>query len=168
MIKRGVSLMSEQQKRAAAALSFLIVLAASFFLLWLSVAVIGSQESLGDKRPGRQFMLAIGSWGLLDTALKALPVIITVGIGLLARYKLKDWQFYGTVAASVIGVVAAAYLLIEVSSVETARRFWAYSPVPRLEDYNSFVSAAQATLVTTVIWLVGVLGIQLGIKGGNP
>jgi hypothetical protein len=145
----------------------LIVGAAALFLVWLMISVLTATASLGDKPPGRQFMLLVANWGAVSIALKALPPLITIGIGILARYRLRDWQFYGTVVASAMGIAAAVYLLAEVSSVDTARRFWAYSPVNRLEDYDAFVGAAQTGLGSLVVWFVAVLGIQLGVKQGT-
>jgi hypothetical protein len=154
---------TDQQKRAATALSLAIVALASLFFVWLAVEVaIGSAR--GDRMPGRAFMLAIASWDALAIALKALPLIISVGLALLGAYKLKDGLFYAIVAVSAVGLLASIYLFLEVSSVSTAKDFWAYSPADRLEDFESFVSAAQKGLGLIGGWFVTVIAVELGIK----
>lgn len=155
--------MSEQQKKAATALSLTIVAIVSLFLTWLAVEV-ATGTVLGDRVPGRLFMLGITNWDALAIALKALPVIISVGLALLGAYKLRDALFYAIVAVSVIGLFASIYLFLEVSSVSTAKHFWAYSPTDRLEDYSSFVSAAQKGLGVLGGWFLGVIGLELRIK----
>lgn len=156
--------MTAQQKRAAAFLSFLLIALTSFFLVWIALLVAFSDQSLGGKFPGRFFMLLIHNEDSLQIALKAVPFLVTFGISLLAQYKLRDWIFYGVLAVSVVGIAAATYLMIELSAVDTAKRFWQFSPVAGLEDYRSFVSAMRSSLVPFIVWFIGLLASQLGIK----
>jgi hypothetical protein len=139
---------------------------AALFLLSLFIAVMAGSGSLGDRFPGRVLMLLVHNWSFLSVTLKAVPALLTIGISIFANYKLRDLPFYLIVSVSVVGILAAVYLILEVSSVDTARRFWAYSPVASLEDYQSFVSAAQTGLGALAAWLFVVLGIQLGVKKG--
>jgi uncharacterized membrane protein YeaQ/YmgE (transglycosylase-associated protein family) len=113
-------------------------------------------------------MLAIANWDAMAVMLKALPAILSVGLALLGAYKLKDWLFYGIVGASIAGLVATAYLFMEVSAVTTAKAFWAYSPISNLEDYDAFVSAAHKGLGIVGAWLVSVILAELGIKALSP
>lgn len=159
--------MSPQQKKGAAIFSLVIVSIAVLFLLSLFVAVLFGNGSLGDRFPGRTLMLLVYNWSFLSVTLKAAPALLTIGISIFANYKLKDLPFYLIVSVSLVGILMSVYLILEVSSVETARRFWAYSPVTSLEDYQSFVSAAQTGLGAIATWLVLVLGIQLGVKKGG-
>lgn len=156
--------MTEQQNRGTAIVSVVIVGVVSAYLLWLSLAVVGSDMRLGDYQPGRTFMLAIHNWSGLSLFLKSVPIIVTLGITIFARYKLKDWQFFALIILSMIGIVASLYLYLEVSTVETARKFWAYSPVQALETYDAFVGKAQASLAVVGGWLIGLVAIQLGVK----
>lgn len=158
--------MSPQQKKGAAIFSLALVSVAVLFLLLLFAAIIFSSGSLGDRFPGRVLMLLVHNWSFLSVTLKAAPALLTIGISVFANYKLKDLPFYLIVSVSLVGILLSVYLILEVSSVDTARRFWAYSPVTSLEDYQSFVSAAQTGLGAIAAWLVLVLGIQLGVKKG--
>lgn len=159
--------MTMQQKKAATALSLLIVLGASLLLLWLAIFV-ASGHAQGDKLPARMFMLAIANWDGLAIMLKLLPAILSVGLAFLGAYKLKDPLFYAVVGTSVLGLVATAYLFMEISAVATAKTFWAYSPVSNLEDYQSFVGAAQKGLGVVGGWFVTIILAELGIKALSP
>ena len=155
--------MNNQQKKAATALSLAIVGLASLFLIWLAFEVaIGTAR--GDRVPGRLFMLAVANWDALAIVLKSLPALISVGLAFLGAYKLKDGLFYAIVAASAAGLLASVFLFLEVSSVSTAKDFWAYSPADRLEDYQSFVSAAQKGLGLVGGWFVAAIAVELRIK----
>jgi hypothetical protein len=156
--------MSQRHKRTVAGLSLFIIFIVCICLLALVYAVFVSTGPLGKSFPGRQFMLLLQSWSALGIALKALPPAITVGVGIFVRYKLKDWQYYGTLAVAFIGACAALALLVEVGSITTARRFWAYSPTPSLSDYDAFVGPAQTALALILGWLVSLVLIQVGLK----
>jgi hypothetical protein len=156
--------MDERRKRGAAILSLGIVGITAGFVVWLWAETIFSSHALGNNFPGRQFMLIAYSWSPLAIASKGGFPIITFGITIIGRYKIKDWQYYLTLLTCAAGAAAALYLVFEVSSVDTARRFWAYSPISALEDYSSFVSAAQISLCAVATWLIVLLGIQVGVK----
>jgi hypothetical protein len=156
--------MTEQQKRAATAVSLVVIIVVSTLLLILAYAVFFTTGSLGNRFPGRQFMLVVHSWSVLGIALKTLPPIVSIGVAIFVRYKLRDWVFYAVLTLSAAGAVAALLLLLEVASIDTARRFWAYSPADGLDDFASFASAAQTALGAIILWLVGVFGLQLGLK----
>jgi len=114
-------------------------------------------------------MLTIANWDALAVALKSLPAIVSIGLALLGAYKLRDWLFYSIIAISALGLLASVYLFLEVSSVSTAKSFWAYSPTDRLDDYETFVAAAQKGLGLLGGWFLVVVGVELGIKslGGS-
>ncbi len=156
--------MTAQQKRAAAFLSFLLIALTSAFLLWLALLVAWSSQPLGGEFPGRFFILLIHDVSSLQIALKSVPFLVVFGISLLGNYQLRDWIFYGTIAVSVSGIAAATYLLMELNAIPTARRFWQYSPVEGLHDYQSLVAAMRSSLVPFIAWFVGLLASQLGIK----
>lgn len=158
--------MTDAQKKAAAALSLTIVTLAVLFLVWLTIA-IASGKSRGDEMPGSLFMLAISSWGALALALKALPGLVSIGLAVLGAYKLKDPIFYAIVVIAVVGLFSSIYLLLEVGSEVPAQSFWAYSPTPQLQDYESFVAAAQKGLGIFIAWFVIVISVELGIKKGG-
>lgn len=160
--------MTQQQRRGAAIFGLVIVGVVTLLLLWLALEVATMRHPLGNNAPGREFMLIISSWDAAGIFLKAIPPAVTVGITVLMRYKLKDWQYYASLAACAAGAACAAYLFFEVSAVATARRFWSYSPVPKLEDYAAFTLAAQLALGLTGAWLIGLLLIQIGVKRGAP
>ena len=159
--------MTGRQKRAAAFISLLLIALTSIFLIWIAALVIWSEDPLGGQFPGRFFMLLIHSENHLQTALEAVPFLVTFGISLLANYKMRDWIFYSIVAVTVAGISAATYLMIELSAIDTAKRFWQFSPVAGLEDYRSFVSAMRSSLVPFIAWFIGLLLSQLGIKFGQ-
>ncbi len=96
--------------------------------------------------------------------LKALPILVSIGLTILASYKLKDWQYYATVAVALLGVIASAWLYVELGAPDQARRFWAYSPLLEISDYDSFAGQARSFLMIMGLWFVGILGSQLGIK----
>lgn len=159
--------MTLQQKRGAAIFSLFIVSIAVLFVVSLFIAIVFGSGSLGDHFPGRTLMLLVHNWSILSLTLKAVPAVITIGISIFAKYRLKDLPFYLIISVSAVGIIISAYLILEISSIETARRFWAYSPVADLEDYESFVSAAQTGLGTIAAWLVAVFAIQIGVKRGE-
>lgn len=131
----------------------------------LAVATGFSEGPLGDRFPGRQLVLLVHTRSLLETLLQGIPALVTIGISIVAGARLKDWQYYATVAVTVIGVVTCIYLVMELSDPEQAQRFWAYSPVPEIENYATFIGAAQPFLVVAGAWFVAILGIQLGLTG---
>lgn len=153
--------MNDRQKKATTFLSLAIVAVACGLLVLLAISVFFTVGSLGNRFPGREFMLVIGSWSALGLALKGLPPIITLGITYFTGYKLKTWQFWGMLIVSALGAVAAICILVEIGSVDTARRFWAYSPTPGLDSFEAFVPAARTGLVAIIVWLVAVVGLQL-------
>ena len=158
--------MDDRQKRTLTTISLLFVLAAAGFNFWLAAAVLEG-AARGDKEPGRLFMLLIADWDTASVAFKTMPAILTVGLAGLGAYKLKDWLFYAIVGASVSGLIASGYLLFEVTSVETAKAFWAYSPSDKLQDYESFVRAAKLGLGVFCGWFLGVIAAELGLRLGS-
>jgi hypothetical protein len=74
------------------------------------------------------------------------------------------YEFYCIVLLSVVGFLASGYLLFEISSVDTAKRFWPYSPADNLQDYQSFVRAARIGLGAMVAWFLSVILIELGLR----
>jgi hypothetical protein len=152
-----------RQKRAASVISLLLVVAASAFFLWLAIDVLVGRVR-GVAQPARFFMLMIADWDVASVAFKSLPLLISAGLAALGVYKAKDWLFYAIVGVSVVGFLSSGYLLFEVASVETAKRFWAYSPSDSLQDYVSFVRSARTGLGAMVSWFVGVILIELGIR----
>lgn len=156
--------MTDQQRRAAATITLLVVLFSTCALGAVAIAVIRGSGPLGEHFPGRQFILIIHDQSGLQTMLKALPIIVSVGLTIVARYKLKDWQYYATVAVTVIGIMASAYLYVELAAADQARRFWAYSPVEGVDNYASFTGLARSFLMIMGLWFMGILGAQLGMK----
>ncbi len=157
--------MTRQQKRAAATISFGIVLLSALALAILAIVTGLASGPLGDRFPGRQLILLVHTQRFLETLLQALPALITLGISIIARTRLKDWQFYATVMVSVIGVAMCVYLVMEFSAPEQAQRFWAFSPVGEIQNYASFIDAVRPFLIATGIWFMAILGIQLGLTG---
>jgi hypothetical protein len=155
--------MDEQKKRAAATLSLLIIVLGALSLAILTFQVGGQSGVLGNRFAGRQLVLLIHIRGSLDMLLAALPAILSFGLSALAGVRLKDWQFYATIAVTVAGIAMSIYLVMELSDPDQARRFWAYSPVAAIHNYESFIAAAKPFLVGVGAWFVGVLGIQLGV-----
>ena len=153
--------MTEQQKRAAGALSLTIVTVVSAYLSWLAIEV-GRGAARGDQAPGLLFMLAISNWDALSIMLKAAPIIISVGLALMGSYQMRDALFYALLAVSAVGVAATIYLLLELNSISIAKEFWQYSTTD-IADPDKFSSAVRKTLVPVGAWLVGVIGIELGI-----
>lgn len=163
--------MDEQKQRAAATISLLIIVAGVIFLSILAAQIAGPREALGDRFAGRQFILLAHIRSSLDIILAALPAIISFGLSVLAGVRFKDWQFYTTIAVTVGGVLLCIYMVMELADPVQAQRFWAYSPVATIDNYESFTAAAQPLLVGVGAWFVGVLGVQLGvtaIQGAQP
>lgn len=162
--------MTEQQRRAAATVSLLLIVVSALGITTLLGFTLFGSDPLGDRFPGRQFILLIHDPGGLQTMLKALPIIVSVGLTVLATYKLKDWQYYATVAVALLGVIACAWLYNEIKDPIEARRYWAYSPILEISDYNSFTGQARSFLMIMGLWFAGILASQLGIKnlGGTP
>lgn len=156
--------MTLQQKRAAAIISFAIVGLAAGFLMLTAFALLGSGEALGNRFPGRNFVLAAHNRNDLEIMFKLLPVLLSVGIPIFAQYKLKDWQYWATLAVSILGIAASVYLLMELSDPEQAARFWAYSPVAEVHTFKTFTEGTRPSLIFAGGWFLSVLLIQLGIK----
>jgi hypothetical protein len=159
--------MTAQQKRAATGLSLLIVAVAAAFFTWLAIDV-SSGTAGGETAPGREFMAATANWGGLATALKLLPVVVSLGLAFLGRYHLKDWLFYAILGVSVVGAAATLYLFLELSTSEVAKAFWQHALVDSIQDPESFASAAQKGLGATLAWFVAAIVTQLGIKTSGP
>lgn len=157
--------MSERQKRAAATISFGIVLVCVLALVVLATATGATGKPLGDRFPGRQLILLVHTRNLFETMLQGIPALITIGISIVTRGRLKDWQYYATVAVTVIGIAMCVYLVMELSDPDQAQRFWAFSPVSEIENYASFNDVARPFFVTAGVWFVAILGIQLGLTG---
>jgi hypothetical protein len=86
-----------------------------------------------------------------------------LGLSIVAGARLKDWQFYATVAVTVLGIVMCVYMVMELSDPVQAQRFWAYSPVDAINNYATFNAAARPFLVAVGGWFVAVLTVQLGV-----
>ncbi len=155
--------MNRRQKRAATAVALAIVAVAALYLFWLALAV-HSGTVIGEKAPGRGFMLVIANWDGLAIALKSIPILLTIGLAYLGAYRMKDWIYYSIIGVTLLGVVSAVYLYNEIITRETAQNFWAYSPAPALRQYETFVVAAQKGLGVAIAWFVVVLMSELGIK----
>jgi len=155
--------MTERQKRAAATISFGVVFLATALLLILAVQTAGSTNPLGDHFLGRQFILLVHTRSTIELLLEALPAVLSVGMSIFAASRLKDWQFYATVAVTVLGIALCVYLVMELSDPDQARRFWAYSPVEDIGNYQTFTTAARPFLVAIGGWLVAILVTQLGM-----
>jgi hypothetical protein len=158
---------NERQKRAATALSLFLVGLAVAFLVWLAVEVAFGHPR-GDAQPARLFMLLIARWDALALVFKAVPMIASIGLARVGAYPMKDGLFYAIVLFTVLGGVSVVYLWVELSSVSTAKSFWAYSPTDRLQDFEAFLAAFQKGLGAFGTWFVAVLLIELGVKQQGP
>lgn len=155
--------MNDRQKRALINFSVVLVVGAAAYFVWLFAAVVGGYAR-GDVWPGKFLMLLIVDWNSVLGAFKGLAVLIAGGIAYVGAYKIKNWIFYAIVGVLAIGFLATSYLFFEVTSVSTAKKFWAYSPMDRLQDYHSFVTAARVGLGIFCSWFIGILGSVLGVR----
>lgn len=163
--------MTPRQKRAAATISFGILVLSATFLGVLAYQTGMLTDPLGDHFAGRQFILLAHTRGTLETLLEALPAIISLGMSIIAGSRLRDWQFYATVAVTIVGIAACIYLVVELDDPNQARRFWAYSPINEIYNKATFAAVSKPFLVAAGGWFVAVLGIQLGVtapQGGPP
>jgi hypothetical protein len=155
----------DRQKKALTGISLLLVVAGTAFVLWLAGTVLQG-TARGNQQPGRIFMLLIADWNTTAGVFKALPILISLGLAGFGAYKIKDWLFYTIVGFSLGGLIASGYLFFEVTSVTTAKEFWAYSPTDKLQDYESFVAAAKVGLGVFCGWFIGVIAAELGVRLG--
>jgi hypothetical protein len=152
-----------QKRQNLAAAGLLIGAVAALFLLFaaLDVAALGGTLN-GQRGVGRIFLL------LLDTKIDpkitvAIGGILGVGGSYIAGGGLSDRLFYAIVVISAVAAVLCLLLLVLLSDAQLAQAIYNYGSV-RIADADSFRTASTWVLVELALWLLGVVGVQVGVR----
>ena len=156
----------QRQRIAAAGLLVAVLCLIMFaFLTWNGAAFFGSLT--GEHGVGRLFLL------ILDTKIDsrvwtAAAGILGVGAAFVAGGGLSNRLFYVIVALSSLSALLCLLFLILLSDAALAHTFYDYGS-DRIADSASFNKASTWFLTETAVWLLGIVGMQVGVRavGGS-
>lgn len=159
--------MNRGQKRAAATIALVALVIVTLFVLTLAFKATFSTLP-GDTLPGKFYLAIMNDTGPLEKIFGTFFLVISVGISILGRPSTKDWMVYLTTSLCFVGILACAWLFLELRDPEIARPLWRTSSPPIGFDE---LQAGNVRLIGILVgWLAVFLATQLGIdvrKGGN-
>lgn len=165
-----MSIASTNRQNMAAAVLLLAVLGALTAMLLFAV-IAGFDGSLsGDKGIGRFLLMILGS-KLDPKLLTGIGAILGVGSAYFAGGALSNRWFYLLVGLAALGTLFCLLLLFLFANDDVASALYNWAP-EQIADAQDFHNAADWALGGTAAWLIGVLGLQVGLhaasaKGGG-
>ena len=146
---------------AAAALLLIVLVGVTAFLLGLAVSVF-SGAATGQGGIGRFFLLILDS-DIDPKVLTGITAIVGVGSAFVAGGGLSDRFYYSIVALCAVSVLLALIVWLLLTDDHVARNFYNFASA-RLADAEDFRGAFHWVLGGTILWLLGVLGAQFGLR----
>lgn len=150
----------DRQNIAAAALLLAVLAVLALFLL--VAAIQGFNGSLtGEKGVGKFIDLVLGS-RIDSKLLNSIAAILGVGGAYVAGGALSNRFFYTLVGLAAAGAALSLIMIVLLSGDDLASALYNYAPerIANAEDFRSAVNWGFGGLTA---WLVGVLGVQVGL-----
>ena len=150
------------KRRTVAAVAILLAVLISLTLFLLPVMLEAFNGKLtGEHGVGRFFVDVLGSQ-IDPFVLTGIAGVLAVGSAFLAGGGLSDRIFYAVVGLCALLILILVILLVLLSDDEVARKLYDYGS-ERIADADSFRSAVKWAVGGTCLWLLGVLGAQVGL-----
>jgi hypothetical protein len=150
----------DRQNFAAAALLLAVLAGLALFLL---LAVIGGFNGslTGEKGLGKFIDLVLGS-RIDSKLLNTIAAILGVGSAYVAGGALSNRLFYTLVGLAALGAFFSLLMIVLLSGDALASALYNYAPerIANAEDFRSAVNWGFGGLAG---WLLGVLGVQVGL-----
>lgn len=151
----------DRRNIAAAALLLAVLIGLALFLL--PVAAKGFQGTLtGEHGIGRFFLNVVGS-RIDPLILTGITGVLAVGSAFLAGGGHSNRLFFTIVGLCALLIAILVVLLVLLSDDLVARKLYNYGS-ERIADADSFRSAVNWAVGGTCLWLLGVLGAQVGLR----
>jgi hypothetical protein len=155
---------ADRKNIAAAALLIAVLVLLALFMLPLTVT--GLQGDLtGERGIGRFFLLILDS-SIDPRILAGIAAVVGVGSAWIAGGGLSDKLFYAIVGLAAVSSALCLMTWVLLADDEVAQKLYNFGS-ERIADADSFRSAAGWTLGETILWLLGVLGAQVGLRAAH-
>jgi hypothetical protein len=152
-----------QKRQNIAAAGILIAVLGVLFMAFaaLDVAALGGSLT-GEHGIGRLFLLVVDT--KIDSRITiAIGGILSVGGSYVAGGGLSNRWFAAIVTMSALTAAFCLLFLVLLSDDQLAQALYDYGSA-RVADDQSFHAAAAWILVELSVWLLGVVGMQLGVR----
>lgn len=154
----------DRRNIAAAALLIAVLVMLALFLVPLALA--GFQgEITGEKGIGRFFLLVLDS-SIDPRILAGIAAIVGVGSAWVAGGGLSNRLFYAIVGLAAASVALCLVMWVLLADDGIAQKLYNFGS-ERVADAESFRAASRWTLGETILWLLGVLGAQVGLRAAQ-
>lgn len=154
----------DRQNIAAAALLLAVLAGLALFLVPAVVSGFGGSFS-GEKGIGRFLVMVLGS-RIDSKLLTGIAAILGVGSAFIAGGGLSNRLYYLLVGLAAVDILCALLLIVALSNDDVASALYNWAP-ERIADAEDFRTAANWALGGTCAWLIGVLGVQVGLHSAS-
>lgn len=154
---------SDRREWTAIVILLLVLGASGLFLLIACTAMLGSGVT-GERGVGWMFNLLVANGGAGIVG-KSLLALFAVAAAYAANPDRHPTVFYAAVILCVVALISAAGCIILLGDENIASKLYNWAP-SGIDEAAAFARAANIMLGGFIAWIVGVLGIQLGLKLG--
>jgi hypothetical protein len=154
----------DRRQIAAAGLLIAVLVGLVAFLLPLTIAGF-SGDLTGERGIGRFFLLILDS-SIDPRILAGIAAVVGVGSAFVAGGGLSNRLFYAIVALCAVSVALSLVMWVLLSDDAVASELYNFGS-ERIADADSFRTATRWTLGETILWVLTVLGAQVGLRAAQ-